>query len=112
MVRKKCRSRNIGPVVKLTGQPTKGNILCGGLRIGEMERDSIRSRNANTILKDRMLLSCDMTRVRVCKSCGWLEPEITCCENTQWINIQMSKTTRLLLMEMYTIGIFPKLHIC
>ena len=109
-VHKKCRSRNIGGVVKLTGQPTKGGKLNGGLRIGEMERDALRSRDAEYILQDRLCKSSDRMSVKVCKSCGWLEPNKICCVKNDWIQIQMPRTTRLFLMELYAMGIFPKLH--
>lgn len=109
MVHKKVKARNIGPVVKITNQPIKGGKY-GGLRIGEMERDSIMARNAMSVLKERLQTSSDMIKVRVCKSCGWLEPEIICCQNHNWIDVNMSKTTRLTLMEMYSLKIFPKLH--
>ncbi len=111
MVYKKNRSRNNGPNSRLTGQPTKGGALNGGLRIGEMERDCLRSRNAESILRDRLRDSSDLISVTVCKSCGWLEPNSTCCDYKDWQNVKMSRTTRLTLMEMYGMGIFPKLHI-
>lgn len=111
MVYKKCRSRNTGGIIKLTGQPTKGGQSNGGLRIGEMERDVLRCRNAVSILKDRLLKSSDVMSVRVCKSCGWLEPNKECCDEVNWKTVQMSRTTRLFLMEMYALGIFPKLHL-
>ena len=110
VVHKKIKARNIGPVINLTGQPNKGGKY-GGLRIGEMERDAIIARNATDVLKDRFLTSSDEITVRVCKNCGWLSPEIACCDNHNWINIKMSKTTRLALMEMYSLKIFPKLHL-
>tara|TARA_B100002052_G_scaffold244605_1_gene230092 strand:- start:3249 stop:5537 length:2289 start_codon:yes stop_codon:yes gene_type:complete len=109
LVHKKIKARNIGPVINITGQPNKGGKL-GGLRIGEMERDSIMARNGIDILKDRLQTSSDLISVRVCKTCGWLSPEIACCENYNWINIKMSRTTKLALMEMYALKIFPKLH--
>lgn len=110
MVYKKCRSRNRGPINKLTGQPTKGGILNGGLRIGEMERDTIRARNAESVLRDRMRESSDLIKVLVCASCGWLEPNQNCCENSDIKIVKMSRSTRLVLMEMYGLGIFPRLH--
>ena len=111
MVDKKCRSRGTGPYVKLTGQPTKGKQLKGGLRCGEMERDSIRMRDASHVLSDRLHNSSDLISCTICKNCGWLEPEITCCENVELAKIKMSRSSRLVLMEMYGLGIFPKLHI-
>lgn len=111
MVHKKCRVRNTGGSIKLTGQPTKGGQSNGGLRIGEMERDALRCRDAVSVLQDRLCKSSDMMCVRVCKSCGWLEPNKECCNEKNWKHVQMPRTTRLFLMEMYALGIFPKLHL-
>lgn len=111
MVHKKCRARNKGPSIMITGQPTKGGTAHGGLRIGEMERDSLRLRGAGSILKERLCDSCDIIDVKVCQSCGWLEPNIKCCVPCQIVNVKMPRTTRLILMEMYGLGIFPKLHL-
>lgn len=111
MVHKKCRARDKGPNIKITGQPTKGGNSQGGLRIGEMERDQILSKGCTEILRDRLVDMSDRMRVTVCKNCGWLEPEIECCEYQTKVNITMSRTTRLVLMEMYGMGIFPRLDI-
>lgn len=110
-VHKKCRSRGNGINSELTGQPAKGGAQNGGLRIGEMERDSIRSRDAYEVLKERMRDTSDLTTVVVCKSCGWLEPNVECCPDKDWKKIPMSKTSRLVLCEMYGLGIFPRLHL-
>ena len=109
LVHKKCRFRNKGPIVPLTGQPTKGKQSNGGLRFGEMERDAIRTRNNDPIIQDRLMS--DKTDATVCKNCGWLEPYKSCCENSHHINIKISTTTKLMLMEMYGLGIFPKLNL-
>jgi len=109
MVHKKIRARNKGPIVPITGQPTQGRQARGGLRVGEMERDALRTRNCSEIIKER--LGADIINVIVCKSCGWLEPTEKCCQDTKHVQIKMPKTTRLLLMEMYALGIFPKLNI-
>lgn len=109
MVHKKIRARNKGPIVPITGQPTQGRQAHGGLRVGEMERDALRTRNCREIIKER--LGADIINVMVCKSCGWLEPTEKCCQDTKHVQIKMPKTTRLLLMEIYALGIFPKLNI-
>ena len=74
-----------------------------------MERDAIRTRNNDPIIQDRLMS--DKTDATVCKNCGWLEPYKSCCENSHHINIKISTTTKLMLMEMYGLGIFPKLNL-
>jgi len=113
IVSKKWKSRSFGAYNILTGQAIKGGSN-GGLRIGEMERDQIRSRITSNIservLSDRLLKSCDATLVSICKSCGTLEPN-TCCQSPKVIRVQMSKSSRLMLMEIYSFGIFPRIHL-
>ena len=43
MVHDKIQSRDVGPKTLLERQPAKGKVRGGGLRIGEMERDSLIS---------------------------------------------------------------------
>ena len=109
MVHKKIRARNKGPIVPITGQPTQGRQAHGGLRIGEMERDALRTRGCTEIIKER--LGSDIITVMVCKACGWLEPTEKCCDHMNHVQIKMPKTTILLLMEIYALGIFPKLKV-
>jgi DNA-directed RNA polymerase beta subunit len=103
---KKCRARNTGFCDTLTGQPLKTGKA---LRIGEMERDSIIARGQNEILYERF--SYDFQMVSVCQNCGLLEPNFKCCTNQKIVRITMSKTTVLMLYELYAQNIFPKLHI-
>tara|TARA_Y100000389_G_scaffold205109_1_gene263311 strand:+ start:1245 stop:3548 length:2304 start_codon:yes stop_codon:yes gene_type:complete len=112
MVYKKCRVRDDkGPVIEITGQPSRGKSCKGGLRIGEMERDAIRMRNNESVLEDRLMKSCDITTSHVCKKCGWLEPQKKCCENPEICEVKMPKSTQLMLFELYGLGIFPKLNL-
>lgn len=108
---KKCKVRNGGPRSSLTGQPHKSFSVKSGLRIGEMERDMIRARNATSILQDRLRDSSDAIQVSVCASCGWLDPIVQCCKTPSPTHLKMSKTTRLVLMEMYASGIFPRISL-
>ena len=105
---KKCRARNTGFCDTLTGQPLKSSKN-SALRIGEMERDSIIARSQNQILHERF--SYDHQTVSVCQSCGWLEPNFKCCKNKRILRVSMSKTTILMLYELYAQNIFPKLYV-
>ena len=60
----------MGPVNALTKQPLKGRKRGGGIRLGEMERDSIISHGCAYLLHDR-LFHCSDGEIRwMCKKCG------------------------------------------
>ena len=52
MVAEKINARGLGPKVQLTRQPTGGRRKAGGLRIGEMERDSLISHGISKFIKE------------------------------------------------------------
>ncbi|KAL9042517.1 MAG: hypothetical protein Q9180_000554 [Flavoplaca navasiana] len=70
MVNDKFQVRTTGPVTKLTGQPIKGRSKGGGIRVGEMERDSLLAHGCAFLLQDRLMNCSDYTRAWVCKGCG------------------------------------------
>lgn len=70
MVNDKYQVRTTGPVTPLTGQPIKGRAKGGGIRVGEMERDSLLAHGTAFLLQDRLLNCSDYTKAWVCKGCG------------------------------------------
>ncbi|CCJ29126.1 unnamed protein product [Pneumocystis jirovecii] len=70
MVSDKFQVRTTGPVHSLTHQPVKGRKRAGGIRFGEMERDSIIAHGTAYILQDRLMNCSDYTQSWICKICG------------------------------------------
>ena len=70
MVNDKFQVRTTGPITQLTGQPIKGRKKGGGIRVGEMERDSLLAHGTAFLLQDRLLNCSDYTRSWICKECG------------------------------------------
>mmetsp|Transcript_28191 Transcript_28191/g.73897 ORF Transcript_28191/g.73897 Transcript_28191/m.73897 type:complete len:1149 (-) Transcript_28191:67-3513(-) len=70
MVSDKFQVRTTGPIHNLTHQPIKGRKRAGGVRFGEMERDSLLSHGASFLLQDRLLHNSDRTSMACCSTCG------------------------------------------
>jgi len=70
MVSDKAQVRATGPVDMNTRQPVKGRKRHGGIRLGEMERDSLIAHGAAFCLHDRLMHCSDEHKTYVCPSCG------------------------------------------
>ena len=70
MVSDKYQVRATGPTNSLTRQPIKGRKKGGGIRLGEMERDSLLSHGAAFLLQDRLLNCSDRHIAYACSRCG------------------------------------------
>ena len=118
MVNDKAHSRSIGPMVNLTRQPAEGRSRDGGLRFGEMERDCMISHGTVQFLKERMLDVSDNYRMFMCQNCGVnavVNPDkfIYYCKNcdnrTSFSEIRIPYACKLLMQEMETMSITPKI---
>ena len=70
MVSDKFQVRSTGQTDILTRQPVKGRKRGGGVRFGEMERDSLLSHGTSFLLQDRIFNGSDKTRCYLCMKCG------------------------------------------
>ncbi|MFO7710726.1 MAG: DNA-directed RNA polymerase subunit B [Candidatus Woesearchaeota archaeon] len=116
MVANKMHSRARGPIQLLTRQPTEGRAKEGGLRLGEMEKDTFVAHGTSLLLKERF--DSDRTVVPICESCGLtcVHDEYkdkkycpVCGDNVDVSNIEISYAFKLLLDEFKSMGIYPKL---
>jgi len=118
MVANKLQSRGRGPIQLLTRQPTEGRAKEGGLRLGEMEKDTFVAHGASLLLKERF--DSDKTVVPVCEQCGIIAiHDLTrnkrycpiCGDNTDVSDIEVSYAFKLILDEFKSLGVYPKLQL-
>jgi len=118
MVANKIHSRARGPIQLLTRQPTEGRAKEGGLRLGEMEKDTFVAHGASLLLIERF--DSDKTVVPVCEGCGMIAIYDQfkdkrycpiCGENVEISDIEISYAFKLILDEFKSLGIYPRLQL-
>jgi DNA-directed RNA polymerase I subunit RPA2 len=70
MVKDKFQARATGPINGMHRQPIKGRKVHGGIRFGEMERDSLIAHGVSFLLHDRLMNCSDYHTTYACRDCG------------------------------------------
>ena len=120
MVKDKIHSRDKGINAYLTRQPAHGRSRGGGLRIGEMERDSIIAHGTSVFLKESMLERSDKYSVYISKSNGLIStinPKENIWEdqgnpdNNEFSKIVLPYSMKLFIQELESMSIAPRFMI-
>ena len=124
----KIHSRARGQTTMLTRQPPEGRSKDGGLKCGEMERDSIITHGASIFLLERMLHLSDLYSMYVCAECGGSAQRIVkkenkshpqstdvykcvlCKNNPKTVKIILPYAMKLLMQELGAMGILLKVR--
>ncbi|USN45604.1 MAG: DNA-directed RNA polymerase subunit B [Candidatus Woesearchaeota archaeon] len=118
MVRNRVHSRATGPIQLLTRQPTEGRAKEGGLRLGEMEKDTFVAHGASALLKERF--DADRTTIAVCEDSGLMSfmdsrknefHRFGASETSPVSPVEMSYAFKLLLDEIRSLGLNPRLKL-
>ena len=105
MVADKMHSRGEGPLQGLTRQPAAGRSNNGGLRIGEMERDSILAHGASDFLNESMMERSDKYEVNIDRKSGLISKGETVDDD----KVKMPYAMKMLLQEIQSMSIAPRL---
>jgi len=127
MVADKIHSRSRGPQTILTRQPPEGRARDGGLRFGEMERDSNLAHGIAKFLKERLLETSDVYHCHVCNQCGLFAQRMlrkdnkpyptkkdiyfcqACRNYTDISKIRIPYAFKLLIQELMAMNICPRI---
>lgn len=116
LVSNKMHSRARGPIQLLTRQPTEGKAKEGGLRLGEMEKDTFVAHGASLLLKERF--DSDKTVLPICRKSGLVgyynaktgkAVSPLHGEDAEMVDVEVSYAFKLFIDELRSMCVYPKL---
>jgi DNA-directed RNA polymerase II subunit RPB2 len=128
MANDKIHSRARGPRTGLTMQAPEGRARDGGLRIGNMEKDSQIAHGMASFLKERFMETADLYEVHICSICGLFAQRMlrrdhkpyktkhdiyfcnSCKNKTKISKVRMPYAFKLLLQELMAMNIAPRIR--
>lgn len=113
----KVQSRARGPIALLTRQPTEGKAKEGGLRLGEMEKETFIAHGASLLMKERF--DSDKAIIWICERCGDIAVHdvyknkafCLCGEKTKVAPVELSYAFKLFVDELKSLHIRPRLKL-
>jgi DNA-directed RNA polymerase II subunit RPB2 len=120
MVDDKKHSRSKGPLNQLTRQPVEGRMRDGGLRVGEMEKDTLVAHGVAMNINEMMMKKSDKFTVPFCNLCGLIgetKPDRNVnncrhCDNMDHVyNVNMPYAAKLTFQELMSMLIRPSVEL-
>lgn len=108
LVQNKMHARSVGQVTNLMRQPLEGRSKNGGLRFGEMERDTMIAHGAAYMLHDRLYESSDPAVVHVCRECKHIikdSKECVECPGSEVVPVMIPNAGKVFFQQLETMGI-------
>lgn len=102
MVEDKINYRDTGPKTMMTHQPTQGRSNEGGMRIGEMERDSLVAHGMSKFVRESFMERSDGSTVQLDKENGRID--------TSRESIEMPYAMRVFTQELESMHIVPRIE--
>ena len=128
LVEDKFHARARGPLTMLMHQPPEGRSREGGLRIGEMERDTLIAHGLAKFIKEKLMDNSDVYSTHVCELCGLFAQRLykkdnasyetsndlhycaSCKNYTKIAKVIIPYAFKLVIQEMMAMNIAPRLR--
>lgn len=108
-------SRGMGPTQNLNRQPVEGRSRAGGLKVGNMELDTLVAHGVSNIIQERLMNVSDKFKTTACPNCGLInrtkDGPMTCtrCKNIQMVSVILPYSFKLLTQELMAFNVALRL---